>query len=208
MSDHDYVVKVIVNGDGSVGKSSLLLRYLKGEFHESTTMTIGVDTGTKVLEFGDLSVKAQIWDTAGQERYRGITSTYYRGAAGAIVVYDVTSKESFDNCKTWISEIRKHSVEDIVIGLVGNKVDLEDQRVVSTEEGEKYAEDNNLTFVETSAATGANVSEAFEYTVKEAVSVMSKRPTDELETKKQEQTVKLDNRNTESGASKKKGGCC
>lgn len=122
-----------------MGKSNLLLRFTKDEFFMDSKSTIGVEFATRTLRLEKNTIKAQIWDTAGQERYRAITSAYYRGAVGALVVYDITKKTSFDNAERWLSELREHADPDIVILLVGNKCDLRHIRAVSTEEGVSFA---------------------------------------------------------------------
>lgn len=134
---HDGVVVLI--GDSGVGKSNLLLRFTKNDFLMESKSTIGVEFATRTLKVSGKTIKAQIWDTAGQERYRAITSAYYRGAVGALLVYDITKKQTFDNTERWLTELREHADEDIVILLVGNKSDLRHIRAVSTEEGSAFA---------------------------------------------------------------------
>lgn len=165
--DYDYLYKVVLVGEAAVGKTHLLSRYIKGTLPKNPTSTIGVEFATRTvsLQSGG-TVKAQIWDTAGQERYRAITSAHYRRAVGALLVYDITNEKSFLAAKRWMEELRDHAEPDIVIMLVGNKVDLCDKRPeirrVSTEEGETFAKKNGLLFEETSAVTVIRVKEAFE----------------------------------------------
>ncbi len=137
--------------------------------------TIGVEFATRTLKISDKTIKAQIWDTAGQERYRAITSAYYRGAVGALLVYDITKKASFENAETWLSELREYADEDIVIVLAGNKCDLRHIRAVSTEEGAIFAENNGLFFIETSALDATNVDKAFETILTERYKIISQR---------------------------------
>ena len=165
--DYDYLYKIVLVGEAAVGKTHLLSRYIKGTLPKNPTSTIGVEFATRTvpLESGG-TVKAQIWDTAGQERYRAITSAHYRRAVGALLVYDITNEKSFLAAKRWMEELRDHAEPDIVIMLVGNKVDLcqskPEVRVVSTAEGENFAKANKLLFEETSAVTVVRVKEAFE----------------------------------------------
>lgn len=130
---------MVLIGDSGVGKSNLLLRFTKNDFLMESKSTIGVEFATRTLKVAGKTIKAQIWDTAGQERYRAITSAYYRGAVGALLVYDITKKQTFDNTERWLSELREHADDDIVILLVGNKSDLRHIRAVSTEEGSAFA---------------------------------------------------------------------
>ncbi|KAF2292979.1 hypothetical protein GH714_034529 [Hevea brasiliensis] len=126
----DYVFKVVLIGDSAVGKSQILARFARNEFNLDSKATIGVEFQTRTLVIQHKSVKAQIWDTAGQERYRAVTSAYYRGAVGAMLVYDITKRQTFDHIPRWLEELRSHADKNIVIILIGNKCDLENQRVV------------------------------------------------------------------------------
>lgn len=123
----EYIFKYIVIGDTNVGKSCIVLRFIEGVFKKDQENTIGVEFGTKEVEIEGKNVKLQIWDTAGQEAFKSITRSYYRAAAGALLVYDVTSEDSFENVKTWLDEARNNGNEEMVICLVGNKIDLEDK---------------------------------------------------------------------------------
>ncbi|KAI5078506.1 hypothetical protein GOP47_0006177 [Adiantum capillus-veneris] len=168
--DYEELYKVVIIGDSGVGKSNLLSRYSRDEFHVKSKATIGVEFQTQAVDVGDDSgrhVQVQIWDTAGQERFRAVTSAYYRGALGALIVYDVTRKLTFENTARWLEELRMHSNTTIVIMLVGNKSDLEEAREVSIGEGSTYAEAKGLIFMETSALNANNVSCAFEMVVRE-----------------------------------------
>ena len=137
--DYDYLFKVVLIGDSGVGKSNLLSRFTRDEFNLESKSTIGVEFATKSVTVENKVVKAQIWDTAGQERYRAITSAYYRGAVGALLVYDLSKRTTFDNLEKWLMELRDHASPDIAITLVGNKSDLRHLRAVRTEEGEEFA---------------------------------------------------------------------
>jgi small GTP-binding protein len=138
--DYDLIIKIVLIGDSGVGKSNLLTRYLKDEFSIETKSTVGVEFGTKKLTLNNLKINTQIWDTAGQERYRSVTNAYYKGSKGALIVYDITKYESFENIDRWISEIKNNSDPDVTILIVGNKSDLEDDRKVSKDEALKKAE--------------------------------------------------------------------
>lgn len=166
---------MVLIGDSGVGKSNLLLRFTKNDFLMESKSTIGVEFATRTLKVSGKTVKAQIWDTAGQERYRAITSAYYRGAVGALLVYDITKKQTFDNTERWLGELREHADDDIVILLVGNKSDLRHIRAVSTEEGASFAEKNGLFFIETSALDATNVDKAFETILSERYKIISQR---------------------------------
>ena len=137
--DYDFIFKVVLIGDSSVGKSNILSRYLHDKFNVNTKTTVGVEFGWKKVVIDGMNIKTQIWDTAGQERYKSITSAYYKGARGALLVYDITKKESFENLERWLSEFKKFSDADYTILLVGNNCDLKEERQVSTEEGQKKA---------------------------------------------------------------------
>merc|ERR1712216_523256 len=138
--DYDYLFKVVLIGDSGVGKSNLLSRFTRNEFSLESKSTIGVEFATRSLDVDGKTVKAQIWDTAGQERYRAITSAYYRGAVGALLVYDLTKHATFENVERWLKELRDHAEANIVVMLVGNKSDLKPQRAVPTEEAMAMAE--------------------------------------------------------------------
>jgi len=167
-SDHfDHLYKIVLVGDSGVGKSNLLSRYTKNVFHEDTTSTIGVEFFVKNVTVDDVTIKAQIWDTAGQERYRAITSAYYRSAVGAMLVYDIVSKETFDSIERWLTELRQHSDPNIVIMVVGNKSDMKHVREVPTEKAMEYCEQNQLLFMETSAKDNNGVNDAFEILMKQ-----------------------------------------
>ena len=145
-----------------VGKSCLLLQFTDKRFQPVHDLTIGVEFGARMVTLdGDKLVKLQIWDTAGQESFRSITRSYYRGAAGALLVYDITRRDTFQHLSRWLEEARQHAQSNMVIMLIGNKNDLEHRRAVSTEEGKKFAEENGLIFLETSAKTAYNVEAAF-----------------------------------------------
>jgi len=153
--------KLVLLGESAVGKSSLVLRFVKGQFHEFQESTIGAAFLTQTVCLDDTTVKFEIWDTAGQERYHSLAPMYYRGAQAAIVVYDITNADTFARAKTWVRELQRQARPDIVIALAGNKSDLGTRRTVEYEEANGYAEENGLLFMETSAKNANNVNEIF-----------------------------------------------
>jgi len=168
---YDAVLKLLIIGDSGVGKSSLLLQYAESQFSETYINTIGVDFKLKTVKIGDKVVKMQIWDTAGQERYRTITSTYYRGTQGIMLVYDITNKSTFDSIKRWLTEIEENAGTEVSKILVGNKVDLVGKfgRGVETSEAKNFADSLNVAFFECSARENLNVSESFETLAKDSL---------------------------------------
>ena len=162
-NDFDCVYKVLLLGDSTVGKTCILLKYTDKVFQDIHMMTIGLDYRLKTMKLkSGKDVKLQIWDTAGQDRFRSITKNFYRGSHGIILIYDVTSIRSFENVKTWVEQIHEEISDKVVIYLVGNKMDMTEERKVSTEEGKKLAEELGLPFTETSAKTGENIEKIFE----------------------------------------------
>ncbi|XP_022098394.1 ras-related protein Rab-5B-like [Acanthaster planci] len=153
--------KLVLLGESAVGKSSLVLRFVKGQFHEYQESTIGAAFLTQTVCLDDTTVKFEIWDTAGQERYHSLAPMYYRGAQAAIVVYDITNQDTFARAKTWVKELQRQASPNIVIALAGNKADLANKRMVEYEEAQAYAEENSLLFMETSAKTAMNVNDIF-----------------------------------------------
>jgi len=169
--DYDYLFKLVLIGDSGVGKSCLLLRFADDNFTDSYISTIGVDFRFRTITIDKKTVKLQIWDTAGQERFRTITSAYYRGADGIIMVYDVTSSESFDHVEEWLSEVDRYANENTSKLLIGNKADLIDDKQVSEETAQKFAEKLGISFLETSAKTSTNVDAAFLTMAKELIKI-------------------------------------
>ena len=160
--NYDFIFKVLLLGNSDVGKSSLLLRYVDSVWSDTFVPTIGVDFKVKTIEIGGKKVKLQIWDTAGQERFRTVVSTYFRGAHGIFLIYDITNRDSFKNLENWLIEIEKNASENVLKILIGNKNDLEDERDITPDEGKAFANRNGMQFIETSAKMNTNVNEAFE----------------------------------------------
>ena len=162
MSD-ECVYKVLLLGDSTVGKTCFLMKYTDKTFQDIHMSTIGLDYRLKAMKLkSGKKIKLQIWDTAGQDRFRAITKNYYKGSHGIILIYDVTSIQTYENIKTWVSQIREEASPNVVIYIVGNKIDMEDERKISKEEGKNLADELGFPFVETSAKTGINVNETFE----------------------------------------------
>ena len=200
---------VVIIGDSGVGKSNLLSRFTRNEFHLDSKSTIGVEFATRSIQHDGKIIKAQIWDTAGQERYRAITSAYYRGAVGALLVFDISKRLTFENVERWLKELRTHADPSIVVMLVGNKCDLKHLQAVLTEDSKAFAEQNNLAFIETSALDATNVDLAFETILIEIYRIVTRktleagadggpRPVGDT------QKIVLGNQ----GGKPKKGGCC
>uniref|UniRef100_M4B2C3 Uncharacterized protein n=2 Tax=Peronosporaceae TaxID=4777 RepID=M4B2C3_HYAAE len=188
--------KLVLLGDTAVGKSCLVVRFVRDEFFEFQEPTIGAAFLTQTVGLEDgLTVKFEIWDTAGQERYRSLAPMYYRGAAAAIVVYDVTNKESFSGAKSWVKELQRRGDPNVVIALAGNKADLEARRKVEFEEAHQYAEDNDILHMETSAKTAVNVKDLF-------VAIAKRLPKNPIQPEREAFPI------TPPQASKSKSGCC
>ena len=160
-SEGECMYKLVIIGESGVGKSNLLLRFTRNEFEPEKKFTIGVEFATRTIEHDGKVIRAQIWDTAGQEKYRAITDAYYRGAEGALVVYDVSKKDTFTSVERWLQELKNGCDSDIVIMIVGNKADLTQEREVNENEGVEFAQKQKAFFIETSALDGTNVEKAF-----------------------------------------------
>lgn len=199
--EYDYLFKLLLIGDSGVGKSCLLLRFADDTYTESYISTIGVDFKIRTIELDGKTIKLQIWDTAGQERFRTITSSYYRGAHGIIVVYDVTDQESFANVKQWLQEIDRYASENVNKLLVGNKSDLTQKKVVDYTTAKEYADQLGMPFLETSAKNSTNVEQAFLTMAAEIKNRMG--PPTAADTKAK--NVKI---NSSKPVQESKGGCC
>uniref|UniRef100_A0A0D6R9D7 Uncharacterized protein n=1 Tax=Araucaria cunninghamii TaxID=56994 RepID=A0A0D6R9D7_ARACU len=161
VGNNNVQAKLVLLGDMGTGKSSLVLRFVKGQFVEFQESTIGAAFFSQTLAVNDTTVKFEIWDTAGQERYHSLAPMYYRGAAAAIIVYDITNNDSFTRAQKWVEELQKQGNPNMVMALAGNKSDMIDKSKVSPEEAKVYAQANGLFFMETSAKTAQNVNELF-----------------------------------------------
>jgi len=205
---YDYLIKLLLIGDSGVGKSCLLLRFSDDSFTPSFITTIGIDFKIRTIDLDGKRIKLQIWDTAGQERFRTITTAYYRGAMGILLVYDVTDEKSFGNIRNWIRNIEQHATESVNKILIGNKCDVADKKVIDYERGKALAEEYGIKFLETSAKNSINVEEAFVTLAKD----IKKRLIDQQEPGPAQNTgtngqpkVNLSN---DSQAQGKKAGCC
>ena len=163
---HKYILKYIVIGEAGVGKSSLMQMFTDSRFNEDQQATIGIEFGTTIVTVNDIPVKLQIWDTSGSERFKSVTRSYYRGAAGGLLVYDISRRSTFSKIGTWLADARTNTNPHTAFILIGNKSDLEEEREVSYEEAKDFATENNLEFIECSAKNGLNVEEAFLSTAK------------------------------------------
>lgn len=175
---YDYLFKLLLIGDSGVGKTCLLFRFSEDSFNTTFISTIGIDFKIRTIELDGKRVKLQIWDTAGQERFRTITTAYYRGAMGIMLVYDICNEKSFENIKNWIRNIEEHASSDVEKMILGNKCDMTDRRQVSKDRGEKLAIDYGVKFLETSAKSGVNVEEAFYTMGRDILHNLSSKSTD------------------------------
>ena len=159
---YQYIVKFVIIGDSGVGKSNLMLRLTDDRYMDTHDVTIGVEFGARIVDVDNTKLKLQIWDTAGQESFRSVTRSYYRGATGALLVFDLARHITFEHITTWLDDLRTHADANIAVVLVGNKADLSTARQVTEEEAQEWATANNVLYVEASAKTGDNVEQAFE----------------------------------------------
>lgn len=188
----DFKLKIVVVGDSGVGKTNLIRRFIQDDFQSNSKATVGVEFFSKSFKMNDNVFKIEIWDTAGQERYKSITAAYYKGAKGGLVVYDVTSKTSFDNVDNWVSEIKEKASTDMKTMMIGNKIDLKDERAVSTEEALEKAKLLELPLMEASALDSTNVKQAFYDLLKEMYKEVKKTIDVVEQAEKQNEGVQLD----------------
>jgi len=194
---YDLLFKLLLIGDSGVGKTCILYRFSDDAFNTTFISTIGIDFKIKTIELKGKRIKLQIWDTAGQERFHTITTSYYRGAMGIMLVYDITNAKSFENIAKWLRNIDEHASEDVEKMLLGNKCDMADRRVVSKERGEKIAVEHSIRFLETSAKANINIDKAF-YDLAEAI-------LDKMPSHSTPDPIKIRPVDTETPS---KGGCC
>ena len=200
----DYKLKVVVVGDSGVGKTNLIKRFVTNSFSANSKATVGVEFISKSYRINEQVFKIEIWDTAGQERYKSITAAYYKGAKGALIVYDTTSKVSFENIDKWMSEIKEKSSKDMKLMIIGNKIDLKDERQVQSNEAAEKAALLEAPIMETSALDATNVKEAFYDLLKEMYKEIRKK-LDIVESQKasEKDAIQLD-----TVEDKQKKGCC
>ncbi|KAF8086260.1 hypothetical protein N665_0630s0011 [Sinapis alba] len=203
-SDYDYLIKLLLIGDSGVGKSCLLLRFSDDTFNTSFITTIGIDFKIRTVELDGKRIKLQIWDTAGQERFRTITTAYYRGAMGILLVYDVTDESSFNNIRNWMKNIEQNASDSVNKILVGNKADMdESKRAVPTSKGQALADEYGIKFFETSAKTNQNVEQVFFSMAKD----IKKRLT-ESDSKAEPQGMKITKQDANKASTNEKSACC
>ena len=201
--EYEFIFKVLLLGNSNVGKSSLFLRFVDDIWNDTFVPTIGVDFKIKTFDIDEKKIKMQIWDTAGQERFKNIIASYYRGAHGILLIYDVTDKDSFKNLSNWLIEIEKNANKNVLKVLIGNKTDLEDKRVVTYNQGKEFADTYGLKFLETSAKKNLNVSEAFITLGRELM-----QASEEKKIIKQKQNKKISVAKVQDLNTPKKNGCC
>ena len=203
--EYEMMVKIVLIGDSTVGKTNIMSKYLKGQFMESSKATIGVEFHSKIFNHEGHKINAQMWDTAGQEKYRSISASYFKGSKGAFIVYDITKKDTFDSIEKWLNELKLNGDPGIVTFIIGNKNDLEEFRQVSKEEGEEKAKSFQCGFLETSALSGDNIDLAFELMIGQIYDKYSKSSNnEEMLISSNGQDLNLEKAENK----KKKKGCC
>ncbi len=200
---YDYLLKYLIIGSSGVGKSSLLLRYIDDKYSNEHIVTIGVDFKIKTLNIKNKKTKINIWDTAGQERFKGITGSYYKGASGVMVVYDITDSESFNKVNDWLIEIEKNAPNAVYKILIGNKSDMLEERKITFDQGKELADTYGMKFIETSAKSSTNVENAFITMTEDIIESKMKSTKD----KPKQQNVIL-NPSQGNDLTEKKKGCC
>jgi small GTP-binding protein len=200
---YDFTIKLLLIGDSNVGKTSILTKYVDNNFTNNYNTTIGIDFKIKTIIIGEYKVKLQLWDTAGQEKFRALTTSYFRGAQGVIITFDLTKLESFLHTEMWLSELLKNN-DDYNIILVGNKSDLKEKIVITKEQAETFAKKNNLKYFECSASTGENLNELFQYISSEVCEKIVFNIKKESDNIKKESNIKLNQDNIDKKGKK----CC
>jgi Ras-related protein Rab-8A len=202
--DYDHLIKLLLIGDSGVGKSCLLLRFSDGSFTTSFITTIGIDFKIRTIELDQKRIKLQIWDTAGQERFRTITTAYYRGAMGILLVYDVTDESSFNNIRNWIRNIEQHASDNVNKILIGNKADMdESKRAVPTAKGQALADEYGIKFFETSAKTNLNVEQVFFSIARDIKTRLA-----ETDSKPEDKTIKINKTEGADAPAASGSACC
>ena len=202
--DYEFIFKVLLLGNSNVGKSSLFLRFVDDIWNDTFVPTIGVDFKIKTFDIDEKKIKMQIWDTAGQERFKNIIASYYRGAHGILLLYDVTDRDSFKNLNNWLIEIEKNANKNVLKILIGNKTDLEDKRVISYNQGKEFADNYGLKFIETSVKKNLNVNEAFDTLGRELMKASGDKKIIKQPPNKKISVAKVKDLNN----NEKKKGCC
>uniref|UniRef100_A0A6T8NAK7 Rab8 n=2 Tax=Hemiselmis andersenii TaxID=464988 RepID=A0A6T8NAK7_HEMAN len=206
-SNYDHLIKLLLIGDSGVGKSCLLLRFSDDSFTTSFITTIGIDFKIRTIEQEGKKLKLQIWDTAGQERFRTITTAYYRGAMGILLVYDVTDEQSFNNIRNWIRQIQQHAADNVNKILIGNKCDMLDKKVIDTARGQALADEFGIKFFETSAKNNINVEKAFFEIARDVLKGLADKEGKDGPVKPKDGTIKLPKDGGAGGTSSSCGKC-
>ena len=200
----EYVIKILTLGDSGVGKTSIIQKFINDKFNQSMLSTIGVDFQSKVIIIDNIKVKLKIWDTTGQERFKTLTSQYYNGADGALLIFDITSKMTFDRISFWMNELNeKKKLNELGLLLIGNKIDLNDKRTVDKEEAEIFARENNINYYDTSASKNININNVINDIAKQCLNIIKKNEERNYENSMNEKKMIIEN----IGETKKKK-CC